>query len=78
MANTIKQALLLDSDALWDKPRTARYLGISRYTLDQWVAKPKPGRDVPFVRVGAHIRFRPEDVREFVSRNRVVAGGNAA
>lgn len=45
----------------------AAYLGVSRSTLQTWVWK----RRVPFVRVGALTRFRPESLREWVATREV-------
>jgi excisionase family DNA binding protein len=51
-------------DPLWTPQTLSRYLGIPVATLYQWRQ-----RDLgpPAVRLGKHLRYRPEAVREWLS-----------
>ena len=63
-----------DQGGLWDKPRLAKFLKVSKPTVDQWVSK---GRGGPrHLKIGALVRFRPEDVFDYLescARGGVVA-----
>jgi excisionase family DNA binding protein len=50
-------------DQLWTPPALSNYLGIPIATLYQWRQR---GLGPPAVRLGKHIRFRPEAVREWL------------
>jgi excisionase family DNA binding protein len=50
-------------DALWTPAMLSRYLGIPVATLYQWRQR---GDGPPAVRLGKHIRYRPEAVREWL------------
>jgi excisionase family DNA binding protein len=69
---TIDQAI--ESD-LWDKIRTARYLGISPKTLDRWLYLKRGPRGF---KVGSQVRFRPADVQAYLDSCQTVGGGAAA
>jgi hypothetical protein len=50
---------------LWDKRRTARFLGVSIYTLDKWVAGDRGGP--MHIKLNERlIRFRPDDVYAYL------------
>lgn len=51
-------------EPLWDKRRLASFLGVSVATVDQWVSRGNGGPR--HLKVGALVRFRPDDVREFL------------
>jgi excisionase family DNA binding protein len=44
----------------------AKVLGVSRSCLAKWRMR---RRGIPFVRVGASVRYRVEDVQRFVGQN---------
>lgn len=48
---------------LWTTEDVSAYLGIPVGTLYQWRCK---GYGPPGKRMGKHVRYRPEDVREWV------------
>lgn len=50
------------SDSLWGVKEVARYLRASK----SWVYKSAEKGELPSVRVGRLLRFRPNDVRAFV------------
>jgi excisionase family DNA binding protein len=49
--------------ALWTPAMLSRYLGIPVATLYQWRQR---GVGPPAIRLGKHIRYRPEAVREWL------------
>lgn len=61
----------IQSRPLIDEDETARRLGLSAQTLCNWRCKGRT--DLPFVRVGRAVRYRPEDVERFISENTVGA-----
>jgi excisionase family DNA binding protein len=68
---TLKKDDVTDSDrriaALLRKRELAPQLGISRRTLDVWMAQ---GR-IPFLKIGRSVRFRLSDVLEKLNAFRV-------
>jgi excisionase family DNA binding protein len=50
-------------EPLWDVKATARYLN----TSPSWTYKAVERGDLPAVRLGSMLRFRPEDVRDYVT-----------
>jgi excisionase family DNA binding protein len=62
-------------ETLWDKVTTARYLGISRPTLDRWLAE---GRGPRGLKVGVQVRYRPADVHAFLESCSTVGGAISA
>jgi excisionase family DNA binding protein len=50
---------------------TATRIGCSPYTLRTWVRQ----RIIPYIRVGRRIVFDPNQVEEFLARNRIPAIG---
>jgi len=62
-----------ESSYLKDKRYAARFLGVSIYTIDRWVMN---GVGPRFIRVGKQVRFKPEDLADFVERN--ASGGAVA
>jgi predicted DNA-binding transcriptional regulator AlpA len=60
---------------LWDKRRTARYLGVSVQCLNRWRAE---GRGPTGRKVGVQVRYRPSDVEAWLERCATVGGGVAA
>jgi len=53
-------------EPLLDSPATAKRLGITERHLRELVVR----RDIPFVRVGRLIRFKPDDLDAWVDDNR--------
>lgn len=47
--------------------QVAKRLGVEEETLINWRYKGRT--DLPFVRVGRLVRYRPEDVEQFIERN---------
>jgi predicted DNA-binding transcriptional regulator AlpA len=50
-------------DALWTPAALSRYLGIPVATLYQWRQRDE---GPPAIRLGKHLRYRPEAVREWL------------
>ncbi len=50
-------------EALWDVETTSRYLHTSR----SWTYKAVERGELPAVRMGTMLRFRPEDLRKYVN-----------
>jgi len=69
------------ADGLWSTDRTAEYLDLAPRTLVDWRYQ---GRGPEFVRLGTAVRYRPEDVRQWVADQRAGStteadhGGEAA
>ena len=53
--------------ALWDIATLARRLGVSTRFVRRLVAE----RRIPFVKVGAYVRFEPDDVHQWLAARRV-------
>jgi hypothetical protein len=54
-------------DTLWTPKHTAQYLEIAEDTLSVWRCT---GRvNLPYVKIGRSVRYRPEDVKAFISRS---------
>lgn len=53
---------------LWTVEDVAEYLGVPRNTLYQWRTK---GYGPRGVRVGRHVRYRPDDVNAWLDRQAV-------
>jgi excisionase family DNA binding protein len=63
MNDRIVQGARPIDDRLWSVKDVSRYLGIPVYTLYQWRNE---GRGPASRRLGRHIRYRPQDVRDWV------------
>ena len=50
-------------EVLWKPTDLADFLGLPETTLRQWRHK---GYGPRFVRLGKHVRYRPEDVRDWL------------
>jgi excisionase family DNA binding protein len=55
------------------KREAARYLGVSLGSLERLKRS-----ELPYVRVGNMIRFRPEDLDDYITKNRVQKTGDVA
>jgi predicted DNA-binding transcriptional regulator AlpA len=73
--NPSQAAVTETVEPLWDKVRTAKFLGISVKTLDRWLAENRGPRGR---RVGAQIRYTPGDVAAYLESCASVGGGAAA
>jgi excisionase family DNA binding protein len=74
MANITSTAPRAGADLpfrLLDTSAAAAALGIGRRTLQERME----AREIGFVRIGRAVRFRPEDVADFIERNRMKATG---
>ncbi|MFZ9938136.1 MAG: helix-turn-helix domain-containing protein [Luteolibacter sp.] len=74
MANTLNTAPRAGAELpfrLLDTSAAAAALGIGRRTLQEKMES----REIGFVRIGRAVRFRPEDVQDFIERNRQKALG---
>jgi len=58
---------MVDQAYLKSKREAARYLGISIGTLERLVRE----GELPYVRIGILAKFRPEDLEDFIARQRV-------
>jgi Helix-turn-helix domain len=56
------------TEGLWNSVYVARILGISPTTLPIW--RCNTPEKLPFIKVGRAVRYRPEDVRAFIEKNR--------
>lgn len=54
-------------EPLWKVQDVARFLSLST----SWVYKEAEAGRLPCVRIGAALRFRPEEIRTFLERQRV-------
>ena len=52
-----------DGDALWGVDDVAAFLRVPKMTVYHWR---RTGYGPPGVRIGRHVRYRPEDVRSWV------------
>jgi excisionase family DNA binding protein len=57
--------------ALLNTDQAAAALAMGRRTLQEKVQ----AREIGFVKIGKSIRFRPQDIADFIERNRVKAAG---
>jgi excisionase family DNA binding protein len=53
----------LDHQKLYSVPEAADFLNISIHTLRAWISQ----RRIPFIKLGRGVRFRPEDLNEFIN-----------
>jgi excisionase family DNA binding protein len=59
-----------DGDArLLSVAEVAARLGVA----EKWVRNKIASRDLVFVKVGGHVRFRPEDIEAYIAQQRVEA-----
>ena len=56
-----------EDENLLDPEQAAKYLGVKPGTLAVWRSTKR--QDLPYIRVGRCIRYRPADVRAFNDRN---------
>ena len=56
----------VSTENLKTKKELARYLGVSVGTIDRWVSTRIGGP--AFIKVGNQVRFRPEDITEYLER----------
>ncbi len=47
-------------------------------TSERWMRRAVAERRIPFVKIGRHVRFRPEDLDAYIARQLVPATGDAA
>lgn len=69
------QATITEVEGLWDKRKVARFFGVSVATVDQWVSKKRGPRHR---KVGALVRFHPDDIRAYFSSCPAGGGGDIA
>ena len=55
--------------ALLTPAETARVLGVKEDTLTVWRCQKR--YDLPYVKVGRHVRYKVEDVAEFIERQTI-------
>jgi len=56
----------LDLEPLLDEEPTAEILGVVPGTLSVWRST---GRyDLPYVKIGRRVKYRPKDIRAFINR----------
>ncbi|MDQ7781204.1 MAG: helix-turn-helix domain-containing protein, partial [Planctomycetota bacterium] len=54
------------TDVLMTVPEVARYMGVREQTVRKWVCQ----RRIPYVKIGRSVRFRREDIEEFLRKHR--------
>jgi helix-turn-helix protein len=59
------------TDPLLPPAGAAAYLGVAVHTLETWRSARRPGRFVPFVKVGGLIRYRKSALDAFLSQGEV-------
>lgn len=62
VVTTADLAPLIDNQ-LWSITRLAEYLDVPALTIRDWCYK----RQIPFVKAGRHVRFKPSDVQKWLS-----------
>jgi excisionase family DNA binding protein len=62
-----------DQPYLKNKREAARYLGVSPGSLERLMRS-----GLAYIRVGNLVRFRPEDLLDYIERRRVERSGGAA
>ena len=60
-------------NVLWDEKQAADYLGLNHKTLTTWRTNKR--YNLPFIKVGRLVRYRPEDVEAFLESRTVAAVG---
>lgn len=58
----------MTDDGLWLYEDVADHLGVKVSTVMRWAKK----RILPVVKIGGRIRFRPEDIKEWVGNRKEV------
>lgn len=56
-------------EGLWGRPETAEFLKVSEYTVKRLTL----AGELPFVRVGKQVRYRPATIREWASKSEETA-----
>ncbi len=59
----------LDAEPLTDTNGAAQYLKIPAKTLQKW--RSTGYANIPYVKIGRKVRYRPSDLRAFIERNLV-------
>lgn len=54
------------SDLLYTRREVSRILGLNEGTLAVWACKKKK---LPYIKIGRSVRYRREDVAEFIKKN---------
>ena len=62
----------MEENYLKNKRQAARHMGISLGSLERLMRE-----GLPYVRIGALIRFRPEDLAAFIEQRRHIGGEHA-
>ena len=57
-----------DKKQWFSRKEVAKYLGISVQTLCQWAWK---GKGIPYTKVGNMVRYKREDVKQFLLKNNI-------
>lgn len=50
----------------YSKKELSEYLGLSVFTIDQWVSQKK---ELPFVKMGTRVMFKKKDVEDWIQEN---------
>ena len=69
-----KDMARIEQTGNWDIPTAAERIGVSKYTLRNWLRQ----RRLPYIRAGRRILLVPEDVERFLQVHRVEAREKAA
>ena len=64
---------LRDEFRLINTKKAAELLGVAEGTLMNW--RSSQAVEIPFVRIGARIRYRLKDVKQWIKNNRVIPEG---
>jgi excisionase family DNA binding protein len=54
-------------EQLLTRKEVAEILQLSPHTLTLWAAT---GKNLPFIKCGRYVRYKPQDVRDYIERNR--------
>ncbi|MDR0337762.1 MAG: helix-turn-helix domain-containing protein [Planctomycetaceae bacterium] len=58
-------------EQLLTRKEVAEILKLSPHTLTLWAMT---GKHLPFVKCGRYVRYKPQDVRDYIERNRQGGG----
>ena len=62
----------METNKLWSPEQVAHILGVSKQTLAVWRCEQRYA--LPYVKVGACVRYRPSDVQKFIDERLQSAG----
>jgi hypothetical protein len=67
MAVRKKRVVTFDDDVLVNGAEAAHLLGTTKEVLQKW--RCRPGPKIPYVKIGAGVRYKVKDLKAFVEQN---------